>query len=511
MMNHEQENPAETDTYTQDLSMREIMTFAKLRSKRLLLRAGFSLIFLLLVLLLIYAFSPRTATWNRDIMILLPKTDNQIQYPSGSIFSAADLLSTPVMQEVYQNNNLKNRIDFSDFRSTFFIAGNNMKRAFLDAEYRGKMAKKNLTVIDLQNLEREYKQELLALSTEQLTISMIPENAMSKTEITKILNEIPETWYRIYSKLEAKKFPQIDLSTMRQEILQASKQPGRLILLDKTRVYCDQLLKICSTLNEMLQGKNISLPSGEFLGDIQQQLRDLQQYKIAVFHQYILMNSAYQGVFDKIFIYSKLQNIDQELMKINKKYEGTFTAIKLLQTPTSSIEEKKAAPSGTEIQTPVTFQLDNSFFAQFAEMVRNDINNTLRATSAKKILEYTDNRAELEAGKLYFQNLLSTVGNNKQTEVTLKPEQFNSLLQEMYSELFAVGSKVVQFRDKILNEYLTSRTFYAQLGNVQYCSEFRFPVVRIYLGLFGIWIAINLVWGICDFWLMNTKGLLRKE
>ena len=94
-------------------------------------------------------------------------------------------------------------------------------------------------------------------------------------------------------------------------------------------------------------------------------------------------------------------------MKINKKYEGTFTAIKLLQTPTSSIEEKKAAPSGTEIQTPVTFQLDNSFFAQFAEMVRNDINNTLRATSAKKILEYTDNRAELEAGKLYFQNLLS--------------------------------------------------------------------------------------------------------
>ena len=509
-MENEQENMQTTGEYTSDLSMQDILSFIKLRFRRLLLRALISFVFLILVILLVLAFAPRTSTWSRDILLLLPKNETVSLYPSGKPFSSSDLLSPPVLQEVYAKNNLKDRIDFSDFTASFFMANSDMKKAQLDAEYREKMNKKNISVIDLQNLEREYQQRLQALTTEQLAISIIPRTTLGRTEIVKILNDIPETWYEIYSKLEAKAFPQIDMTLMQQELIKASKQPGRLILLEKTRVYCNQLLEVCGLLNEMLQGKNLSLSSGEFLGDIQQQLRNILQYQIAIFQQYILMNSAEQGTFDRIFIYSKLQSIEHDLFRIGTKYDGAIEAIKALQQlPLPSV---KTAESGKDAASPVTLQLDNSFFSQFADMVRNDVNNKLRASYARKTLEYADERAVLLADKEYFQDLLNAV-NDKQNKniVILRPEQFNTLLKEMFTELFAVGGKVIQFRDKILKEYITSRSFYAPTGNVQYHSEFHFSFFRLVLGLCALWVLVNLVWGVCDFCLMNSRGILKKN
>ena len=512
-MNEQERNDSQNmGDYTDDLNLKDILAFFKLRFKRLLLRMIITGSIMVLVMILCVLLAPKTSIWTRNIMVLLPKRDNIARYPSGKPFSSADLLSNPVLQQVYQRNNLKGRMDFKDFVSSFFMTNSDIKKAILDAEYREKMGKKNISVIDLQNLEQEYAQKLQMLTSDLLAISMTPDVPLTKTQITKILNDIPELWYQIYSKLEARDFPQIDMATMRQEIIQASKQPGRLILLDKTRVYCNQLLAMCNTLNEMLQGQNVSLPSGEFLGDIQQQLRNIQQYKIDVFHQYILMNSSYQGVFDKIFICSKLQNIEQELLKLNRKYDGTLAAIKLLQTSvTSKNAENISRSSAKTAEAPLTLQLDNTFFNQFAEMIRNDVNNKLRATYAQKTLEYADSIASLEADKIYFQNLLNSMNAKQQTSFTLNPEQFNKLLQEMYTELFSVGGKVVQFRDKILKDYLNSRTFYTPVGNVQYYSEYSIPIVKILLGLFALWLFINLAWGVYDFCLMNAKGLLQKN
>ena len=509
MKMNEQEKSQDTGIDAADLTVKQIFLFLKKRFLLILMRGLVSLLVIIVLLLLAYVLLPRTTVWKRDIAIQLIKDEDVSQYPSGKPFSSADLFSAPVLRQVYENNHLKDRIDFEDFEESLFMTGNDMKKALLDAEYKAKMNKRNITVIELQNLEREYRQKLQMLPTNQLSIAMTPQTALSEIEIIKILNEIPETWYKIYSKLEAGKFPQVDMNSMREEISLAAKQPGRLLLLDKTRVYCNNLLAVCDILNEMLQGTNLSLPSGEFLGDIQRQLQNINQYKILVFHQYILMNPAYQGAFDRIFIYSKLQNIEQELLKIQNKYKGTCDALALLQKSANS-SAGTSQPSQNEV-APVTLQLDNSFFSQFADMVRNDTYNKLRATYAQKALDYNDELAVLEADKCYFQNLLTSVDGTKKTISSLKPEEFNTLLQEMFTELFAAGNKVIQFRDKILNEYLNSRSFYTPVGNVQYYSAFRFPFPRIILGLFAVWLLFNLAWCVFDFCQMNAKGMLREE
>ena len=197
-----QNNIQATDDYASDLSVKEIITFFKLRKRRLLLRAGISFVLMLLVFLLLYAFTPRNAIWSRNITLLLPRNDNVPLYPSGKPFSTSDLLTPSVLREVYNANNLKGRIDFADFMSSFFMSDSNMEKTRLDAEYREKMNKRNISVIDLQNLEHEYRQKLQSLASEQLALSMKPEMPLSRVEITKILNSIPEVWFIATERVE---------------------------------------------------------------------------------------------------------------------------------------------------------------------------------------------------------------------------------------------------------------------------------------------------------------------
>ena len=123
-----QNNIQATDDYASDLSVKEIITFFKLRKRRLLLRAGISFVLMLLVFLLLYAFTPRNAIWSRNITLLLPRNDNVPLYPSGKPFSTSDLLTPSVLREVYNANNLKGRIDFADFMSSFFMSDSNMEK-----------------------------------------------------------------------------------------------------------------------------------------------------------------------------------------------------------------------------------------------------------------------------------------------------------------------------------------------------------------------------------------------
>ena len=148
-MNEQERNDSQNmGDYTDDLNLKDILAFFKLRFKRLLLRMIITGSIMVLVMILCVLLAPKTSIWTRNIMVLLPKKDNIARYPSGKPFSSADLLSNPVLQQVYQRNNLKGRMDFKDFVSSFFMTNSDIKKAILDAEYREKKGKKNITVIE---------------------------------------------------------------------------------------------------------------------------------------------------------------------------------------------------------------------------------------------------------------------------------------------------------------------------------------------------------------------------
>ena len=486
------------------VTLKAVLAFIKLKFGKIALRAGVSFGIVALAIILLYALLPRDTTQYRDIVILLPQVDNVPQYPSGKAFSPNDIISPLILESVYKSNEMDKQIPFPKFCALFSIYSSDVKQSKLDAEYRDKMRRKNITVVELQELERSYRNELQKVSVSSLRLTMNPPSGFSRTKLTKILTDVPETWYRIYSKLEAKEFPQIETAIHLQNLRKQISQNGYLILLEKTRRYCRQVLNVCSTLDDMLQGQNVSLPSGEYLGDLHKELESIMRYQLDVLRQYILLTPQIQGTFDKIYLHSALQTVEQDLARLNIRYNSALEALNALQSNLGNTSAKTGISTNKNIPAAdtglITLQLDKSFFNQFADMIRK---------YAEKAIEYGDKRANLEADKMYYEQLLKGISSQKQDSLkitAITPQSFHTMLQNMYTELFTTSAKVIQLRDLLIEKYLTSRAFYVPVGPVQVLQEYRYSFKRLALALLALWALYNLCATAFNFYRMNDKG-----
>ena len=147
-------------------------------------------------------------------------------------------------------------------------------------------------------------------------------------------------------------------------------------------------------------------------------------------------------------------------------------------------------------------------------MIRNDVNNKLRAKYAEKAIEYGDKRANLEADKMYYEQLLKGISAQKQDSLkitAITPQSFHTMLQNMYTELFATSAKVIQLRDLLIEKYLTSRTFYVPVGPVQVLQEYRYSFKRLALALLALWALYNLCATAFNFYRMNDKAPQKED
>ena len=488
-----------TDRENSGFSFNDIFLFIKKHPKKLFMPAGISLIFVLLLIAISWCLLPRNSHYVQKITILLENRNNQQVYPSGKPFSNADCLSPLVLQQVYRDNHLETRVPFEQFCRMFYVSNADFRLAAINALFSEKMNKKNISIVDMNRLEKEYREEIAKNGLGPLEISFSPDFAISESEAAKILNSIPQSWYAIYSKLEAQRFPQMETNASLQEFRRSIGQGGQLILLEKSRIFCEQLIQMCDQLNEMLQGQNVSLPDGEYLGDIRKQLLSLKRYQIDVFLQYVLAHRELQGAYDQIFLKSRLKQLEYELVRMNNKYQGVLDSMQIISDtqPHNNVSDTKNKNSS------LTLQLDNGFFNSLVELIRHDATNEMRKTYAGKSLKYKETIAEMEAEKEYCLQMLemrkneSAVPIDKQTLISR--EKFQKNMQDMLNELEQLNTKVTQFRDLIVSQYLSSRQFYAVDSPVSFSSELCYPMKRISLGMLLLWLLGNLVHGLICF------------
>jgi hypothetical protein len=93
------------------------------------------------------------------------------------------------LKTVYDKNNLKGRIEYDKFVSLFYFPKTNFKKELIATDYKGKLQKKNLTVVELKQLEEDFNQEMYRLASNQTMIAMEQHNKLTSAEAIKILRE----------------------------------------------------------------------------------------------------------------------------------------------------------------------------------------------------------------------------------------------------------------------------------------------------------------------------------
>lgn len=487
---------SEQEKINTELTLADIGEFVKFYWLKGLILGVFSLIVISAVFILAYFYLPSSEFYNRDIMLQLQRTiprntqtttpqfsTELFCYPNLEPFVNTDLISTPVLKAVYERNNLKSKVNFSDFSKAFAISDFNAECAKIEATYRKKLAAKNLSIADINDIEKNYREELAKIPSNRLTVSIEKLPGISAQEMTKIINEIPREWYRIYSETEAEVLPQMPSVQLLKKL---DNRYGLLAALEKIRAYTNQFEDVIEEMNKLISSRNITIKSGKTLGDLLADIKNIRQFQLAVMKQILLGTPSLKSDLDMFYLREKEIETEHELDKIESQVSAIVSALEILSSKHTATDSKGAEKSSSGT---TQIMLSSAFINDITSLIRNDVNNSVRLTLSQQMMHYKTLAADLRAEKNYLEKMRKNY--TETTALKNNTANYNKLFAECLNELKNITSQINEFKKLITEEYSAERRFYVNLGTVKVDRNILIPPQKLAIGLIALWILLN--------------------
>lgn len=234
------------------------------------------------VLFGLYLRSPVERLATVQFRLLFDGADNG-KYPNGTAFSSADIISTPVLTEVFGANELQRFGEFQDFKNAVFIVESNPEIDLLSYEYQAKLTDPKLTPVDRARIEEEFRKK-----RESLTVgyslsfrrwertSRMPGELMSK-----VLEDTLAGWAR--QAAERKGALNYNISVLSRNILpsESIEAEDYVVVVDILR---SKILRILSNIDKIstLPGAAVARTGKEriSLAEVRANLEDVLRFKV---------------------------------------------------------------------------------------------------------------------------------------------------------------------------------------------------------------------------------------
>jgi hypothetical protein len=118
-------------------------------------------------------------------------------YPNGLRFSPVEIVSTPVLLDVYRSNHLERFASFGEFSRSVFILETNRAYEKLVADYQARIADNKLTPIERDRLQKEFDLKSASISKNEYSVSFAPMTPSTKLPASltkKVLLDILNRW-----------------------------------------------------------------------------------------------------------------------------------------------------------------------------------------------------------------------------------------------------------------------------------------------------------------------------
>ena len=110
-----------------------------------------AVILFVVVLFLFFFLSPKERVTQAQVRFLFQGAEEG-KYPNGDRFSAMELVSATILQEVYDVNALERYLPFSDFKNGFTVLQQNLASDAMEADYKSRLADMKMLSVDRDRL-----------------------------------------------------------------------------------------------------------------------------------------------------------------------------------------------------------------------------------------------------------------------------------------------------------------------------------------------------------------------
>ena len=414
--------------FEDEISLTDIFrTFWRCRVMIIGSLAAVMLLFAIAVTLL-FTFLPSRRVATLPFRITFEGAENG-KYPNGMKFSTADIITSPILNQVYQANNLQKVLPFEDFKNAVYITQTNKDLEMLDEEYKARLADRKLTAMDRQRIEAEYRQKRKSLHNQQYTLNLsLQEGIISLPEkqVGKVMADILATWATEADQRKGAfkyRIPVYSRNIIQKGMLESEDY---IISIDILRAKIKRILDNIKTISE-LPGAQVARVGREriSLAEISSNLEDTLRFKLEPLVGLIRSTGLSKNP-DLAILY-----LENQLFKLTLDRKETNERMSILRTSLKSYMEKKmvanampmpnlGAAGNSNGQTgkagspniPTYIpQFGDSFLDRLMEMTTQGNDVKYRQDITDKIVEEGMKIAAIEKQSSYYKSLIESMRN----------------------------------------------------------------------------------------------------
>lgn len=424
------------------------------------------------------------------------------QYPNGMRFTPEDIVATPVLQEVYQRNNLEGVIPFAKFKAAFVVSDNNPALERLRRESQDHLSARALTQVERSKLEDDYESKIKATQNGTFVLVAKLGNPLltrwPRNLISKVMNDILDVWAEQSRSAGVFKF---DLNVYSENILSdiIGSQDDYLVLVDRLRVTINRILGNLSELSAIPGAKLVRVGDQHVsLGELQVALQDDLQFRVMKIESAIYAFGFYRNqtlatayINDQLFrlklqstaYQSRVKVIDDALSNYNLGRQAAAQAES--GTIAAGANGQQQPFSGTTLMP----QLGDSFLNRLMELSTQNTDILFRQDLTRQSIELGRAMVDIENERQIYQRMLGSLndstGNpletaNRKEMLKWVQDQFTELISNLKDNL----NKVQLLHDEISQRSLQPSAVYSLVEPlyVQRASAISTIIAAVLLG-----------------------------
>jgi hypothetical protein len=208
----------------------------------------------------------------------------QDQYPNGTKFSSAEIVSTPVLMEVFKRNDLSRFGSFADFKTAVFVLQESPALEILSYEYQTKLADTKLSSVDRSRLEEEFRKKRDSLKSAEFSLNFRRRERLLQippTLIEKILQDTLSIWAE--QAAQRKGAMRYDVAVLSQSALKREFATAEdyVVAADVLRAIVERVLHTAVDIAQIPGAGAVRLGQDQTtLSDIRANLEDVLRFKI---------------------------------------------------------------------------------------------------------------------------------------------------------------------------------------------------------------------------------------
>ena len=351
------------------------------------------------------------------------------EYPNGMRFSTSDILSMPVMNKVYKENNLEKYMEFPDFKASLAVIQTSYALRFLEYEYAAKLADKKLNVDQRTRLEAEFlgKKKSILIPVYTLMWDFGVKGAMvfiPADQVAKTLNDILRAWAEYADRVKGANQYQVSLVSRNILSKKDVESEDYYIAMDMLRLTIKRIKEDIEKLHEFPGAMILKIGKDRVsLSDLKYRMDDLENFKLSPLGGLVRQTGATK---DEELAIGYLQNRIFEFKLNNEKalasirvYDDSLDKYmqKAVRITPSSGRDAGSASSLIPLQTPgsqggvpaMIPQFGGSFLTSLIELGQGQSDAKFRQDITTKVIDEGMKRVAIDSELKYYEKLYDLI------------------------------------------------------------------------------------------------------